>query len=79
MAMSDAILTRLLTLHPKIIDLDLVRMERILDRLGHPETRLPPVVHIAGTNGKGSTLAYLRACARSGRASRCIAIRRPIS
>ena len=60
MAMSDAILTRLLTLHPKIIDLDLVRMERILDRLGHPETRLPPVVHIAGTNGKGSTLAYLR-------------------
>jgi dihydrofolate synthase/folylpolyglutamate synthase len=60
--MSDAILMRLLTLHPKIIDLDLVRMERILDRLGHPELRLPPVVHIAGTNGKGSTLAYLRAC-----------------
>ncbi len=61
MAMSDAILTRLLTLHPKIIDLDLVRMQRILDRLDHPELRLPPVVHIAGTNGKGSTLAYLRA------------------
>jgi len=61
MAMSDAILTRLLSLHPKIIDLDLVRMERILDLLGHPELRLPPVVHIAGTNGKGSTLAYLRA------------------
>ena len=45
MAMSDAILTRLLTLHPKIIDLDLVRMERILDRLGHPEIPLPQVVH----------------------------------
>ena len=61
MAMSDAILTRLLTLHPKIIDLELDRMWRILDRLGNPEARLPPVIHIAGTNGKGSTLAYLRA------------------
>jgi len=61
MALSDAILTRLLTLHPKIIDLDLVRMLRILERLGHPEAKLPPVIHIAGTNGKGSTLAYLRA------------------
>src|SRR5262245_12534075 len=61
MAMSDAILARLLSLHPRIIDLDLVRMWRILERLGHPETKLPPAIHIAGTNGKGSTLAYLRA------------------
>ena len=61
MAMSDAILKRLLTLHPKIIDLSLERMRRILTRLDHPETRLPPVIHVAGTNGKGSTIAYLRA------------------
>jgi dihydrofolate synthase / folylpolyglutamate synthase len=61
MAVSDAILTRLLQLHPKIIDLSLERMERILARLGHPERHLPPVIHIAGTNGKGSTLAILRA------------------
>jgi dihydrofolate synthase/folylpolyglutamate synthase len=61
MALSDAILKRLLTLHPKIIDLKLDRMWRILDRLGNPQDRLPPVIHIAGTNGKGSTLAYLRA------------------
>ncbi|MDG9697471.1 hypothetical protein QC281_46315, partial [Streptomyces sp. DH17] len=57
----DAILTRLLTLHPKRIDLSLDRMGRILDRLGHPERRLPPVIHVAGTNGKGSTVAFLRA------------------
>ncbi|MFO1121572.1 MAG: folylpolyglutamate synthase/dihydrofolate synthase family protein [Hyphomicrobiales bacterium] len=60
MALSDAILTRLLTLHPKIIDLSLDRMERLLARLGHPERRLPPVIHVAGTNGKGSTVACLR-------------------
>jgi dihydrofolate synthase / folylpolyglutamate synthase len=54
--LSDAILK-----HPKIIDLTLDRMWRILERLGNPQDRLAPVVHIAGTNGKGSTLAYLRA------------------
>lgn len=58
---SDAILTRLMTLHPKIIDLTLDRVERLLAALGHPEVRLPPVIHIAGTNGKGSTQAMLRA------------------
>ena len=52
---------RLLELHPKIIDLSLVRMERILARLGNPERQLPQVIHIAGTNGKGSTLAFMRA------------------
>jgi dihydrofolate synthase/folylpolyglutamate synthase len=61
MAVSDAILTRLLQLHPKIIDLSLERMERILARLGHPERALPPVIHVAGTNGKGSTVAFARA------------------
>ena len=61
MAMSDAILTRLLSLHPKIIDLSLGRMEVLLAKMGHPERHLPPVIHMAGTNGKGSTVAYLRA------------------
>jgi dihydrofolate synthase / folylpolyglutamate synthase len=61
MAVSDAILTRLLGLHPKIIDLSLDRMKRILQRLGEPHEALPPVIHVAGTNGKGSTVAYLRA------------------
>ncbi len=59
MARSDAILMRLLGLHPKIIDLSLDRMHRILAKLGHPERKLPPVIHIAGTNGKGSTLAMI--------------------
>ncbi len=52
---------RLSALHQKRIDLGLERMHRLLERLGHPEHKLPPVIHIAGTNGKGSTLAYLRA------------------
>ena len=52
---------RLSALHQKRIDLGLERMHRLLERLGHPESKLPPVIHIAGTNGKGSTLAYLRA------------------
>ena len=50
-----------MSLHPKIIDLTLDRMHRILSALDHPERRLPPVIHIAGTNGKGSTLAMIRA------------------
>ncbi len=58
---SDLILQRLMTLHPKIIDLSLDRMHRLLPALGHPEQRLPPVIHIAGTNGKGSTQAMIRA------------------
>jgi len=57
----DAILSRLLDLHPKKIDLSLGRVERLLETLGHPERALPPIVHVAGTNGKGSTLAFLRA------------------
>src|SRR5437868_13205186 len=62
MAGSDRVLTRLMQLHPKLIDLSLGRIERLLAALGNPEERLPPAVHVAGTNGKGSTLATLRAC-----------------
>lgn len=58
---SDVILTRLMALHPKVIDLTLDRVERLLAALGHPERALPPVIHIAGTNGKGSTQAMIRA------------------
>ncbi len=58
---STPILERLLGLHPKEIDLSLGRMQRLLDAMGNPERRLPPVFHIAGTNGKGSTTAFLRA------------------
>src|SRR5690242_17534392 len=57
----DAILARLLALHPRRIDLSLDRMWRILDALGHPERAVPPVIHVAGTNGKGSTVAFMRA------------------
>jgi dihydrofolate synthase / folylpolyglutamate synthase len=52
---------RLSALHQKRIDLGLERMYRLLEQLDHPERKVPPVIHIAGTNGKGSTLAYLRA------------------
>jgi dihydrofolate synthase/folylpolyglutamate synthase len=58
---SDIILTRMMTLHPKVIDLTLDRVHRLLAALDHPERRLPPVVHVAGTNGKGSTVAMIRA------------------
>lgn len=58
---SDALLERMMTLHPKIIDLTLDRMWRVLDALDHPERQIPPVIHIAGTNGKGSTQAMIRA------------------
>ncbi len=61
MARSDAVLDRLTRLHPKLIDLSLGRIERLLAALGHPEEKLAPVVHVAGTNGKGSLLAFLRA------------------
>jgi dihydrofolate synthase/folylpolyglutamate synthase len=57
----DAMLARLLALHPKRIDLSLGRIERLLAALDHPERRLPPVIHVAGTNGKGSTIAFMRA------------------
>ena len=61
MSRAEAIVERLHALHPKLIDRSLGRMQRALDALGNPEKRLPPVVHVAGTNGKGSTCAFLRA------------------
>jgi dihydrofolate synthase/folylpolyglutamate synthase len=61
----DAALERLRRLHPVLIDLSLERVERLLAALGAPQTRLPPVVHVAGTNGKGSTVAFLRAIAEA--------------
>jgi dihydrofolate synthase / folylpolyglutamate synthase len=57
----DAILARLLDLHPKRIDLSLGRIQRLLTALSEPQKRLPPVIHVAGTNGKGSTIAFMRA------------------
>ncbi len=57
----DSIVARLTALHPKRIDLSLERIERLLAALDHPEKKLPPVIHIAGTNGKGSVIAFLRA------------------
>jgi dihydrofolate synthase / folylpolyglutamate synthase len=62
---SDALIARFLALHPRTIDLSLGRIERLLADLGHPERRLPPVIHVAGTNGKGSTIAFMRAILES--------------
>lgn len=58
---SSALLDRLLALHPKKIDLALDRMQRLLEDLGNPQLKLPPVIHVAGTNGKGSACAFSRA------------------
>ena len=57
----EPLLARLHGLHPRLIDLSLDRLHRLLADLGHPERRLPPVLHVAGTNGKGSTCAFARA------------------
>ena len=65
-AASDIVLARLTRLHPKLIDLSLGRIEGLLAALGNPQDRLPPVIHVAGTNGKGSTVATLRACLEAG-------------
>lgn len=66
MAEIDAVLARLKTLHPLSIDLSLGRIRDLLEKLGHPEARLPPTLHIAGTNGKGSVAAYLKAMLEAG-------------
>ncbi|TVR99521.1 MAG: bifunctional folylpolyglutamate synthase/dihydrofolate synthase [Rhodospirillales bacterium] len=58
---SDDVLARLERLHPQVIDLSLGRVQRLLRRLGNPQEALPPVIHVAGTNGKGSVVAFLRA------------------
>jgi dihydrofolate synthase/folylpolyglutamate synthase len=61
----DVLVARLRALHPSLIDLTTGRVERLLEALGRPQDRLPPVIHVAGTNGKGSTVAYLRAIAEA--------------
>jgi len=61
----ETALADLAALHPKKIDLGLGRIERVLKALGNPQDKLPPTVHVAGTNGKGSTLAYIRAIAEA--------------
>lgn len=66
MVSPDPVLERLTVLHPKVIDLSLDRMWSLLDRLGNPQDPLPPVVHVAGTNGKGSTVATLQALLEAG-------------
>lgn len=62
---STAVLDRLKALHPLAIDLSLGRIEQLLERLGHPERRIAPVIHVAGTNGKGSVVAFLKAIAQA--------------
>ena len=57
----DRLLERFTALHPRVIDLSLGRIEALLAKLGRPQDRLPPVVHVSGTNGKGSVLAFCRA------------------
>lgn len=57
----SAVVERLTALHPKLIDLSTGRIERLLARMGDPHLALPNVIHVAGTNGKGSTVAFLRA------------------
>lgn len=58
---SDVILDRMMALHPKVIDLTLDRVWRLLEALDNPQNAMPPVIHLAGTNGKGSTQAMIRA------------------
>ena len=65
MSLIDPLVERVMRLHPRSIDLGLGRIETLLDKMGNPQRRLPPVVHVAGTNGKGSLVAYLRAMAEA--------------
>jgi dihydrofolate synthase / folylpolyglutamate synthase len=66
MSISDAMIARFLALHPKSVDLSLGRILVLLGKLGNPQDKLPPVIHVAGTNGKGSTIAFMRAILEAG-------------
>ena len=57
---TDKLLKKLITLHPKYIDLSLSRLENLLEKLDNPHHKLPPTIHIAGTNGKGSTISFIK-------------------
>src|SRR5260370_15851072 len=63
--MIDPLLARVMRVHPRSIDRGLERIERLREALGSPHRKLPPVIHVAGTNGKGSLVAYLRAMAEA--------------
>ena len=65
MEKAEAILERMIALHPKSIDLGLERIKALLQKLGDPHLNLPPTIHVAGTNGKGSTSAFIRAMAEA--------------
>ena len=65
MEQAEAILDRMIALHPKSIDLGLERVEQLLEKLGNPHLAVPPTIHVAGTNGKGSTSAFMRAMAEA--------------
>ncbi len=65
MSQVEPIIERLHGLYPRLIDLSLDRLQRLLAQLGHPEDRLPRVIHVAGTNGKGSTCAFMRGVAEA--------------
>lgn len=66
MSSSDVVIARLMALRPKMIDLSLGRILRLLERLGDPHLRVPPLIHVGGTNGKGSTIAFMRAILEAG-------------
>ena len=72
----ETVLAQLTALHPKKIDLGLARVERVLGALGSRQLKLPPAIHIAGTNGKGSTTAFLRAMIEAGARPRIFIPRR---
>ncbi|MGG2478358.1 bifunctional folylpolyglutamate synthase/dihydrofolate synthase, partial [Rhizobium sp. BR5] len=57
---AEKIIEELMQLHPKGFDLSLDRISRLLEKLGNPQNRMPPVIHVAGTNGKGSVTAFCR-------------------
>ena len=66
MSKAETEIDALMALHPKGYDLSLDRIRRLLERLGNPQDKMPPVIHVAGTNGKGSVTAFCRAILEAG-------------